>query len=445
MAVTAETLLELQDANRTRMSRLAELDKAVQGEFELPYLPLEGKGRLIAEYNALIRRAETPILSMLVSAQVDRLRVVGVRTSADDVSPNDEVWEWWQRSRLDQAQSMLYRDSANYGDGFAVATVGVDGSPRFTVESPLNLMVQYDDLDPLRLVMAAKIVGDVAYLWDAEAYWKFVRDDRSSTGWKLDKRIEHAAGRCPVVRFPNNLDSSGRSVAEISPVLPIQARVNQGLFDRLLVQRSQSWRQRWATGLDIERDEEGNAIAPFETGADTLLVNESPEGRFGEFIQANLDPLLKSIDADIAAAAMVTRTPPHYLPQATISSVSAEALVALEGAFTSKINEKQIILGQSHKELAEVGAALIGESLPFSMEVVWADLEMRSLAQKVDAAVKKRSIGIPMPVVLSDLGYTDSAIQRMMAQIEAEQQANAVAQAAAFGVNQELPAPDVDQ
>lgn len=434
MAVTAQTLLDLQDANRTRLARLAELDKAVRGQFELPYLPLEGQSRLITEYNALIKRAETPILAMLVSAQVDRLRVVGVRSSAEDTTPNDEVWLWWQLSRFDQAQSMLYRDSANYGDGFAVATVGSDGLPRFSVESPLNMCVEYDEFDPLRLVVAAKFAGDVAYLWDAEAYWRFERNDRNVTGWELVKETPHAAGVCPVVRFPNNLDSCGRSVPEIEPVLPIQARVNQGLFDRLLVQRSQSWRQRWATGLDIERDADGNPIAPFETGADTLLVNESPDGRFGEFLQANIDPLLKAIDSDIAAAAMVTRTPPHYLPQATISSVSAEALVALEGAFTSKISEKQLILGQSHKELAETGAALIGQSLPVTSEVVWADLEMRSLAQKVDAAVKKRSIGVPMTVVLSDLGYTDAAIQRMLPQIEQEQMAAANAQAAAFGV-----------
>jgi len=36
MAVTVETLLALQDANRERLDRLAELDKVVRGEFELP-------------------------------------------------------------------------------------------------------------------------------------------------------------------------------------------------------------------------------------------------------------------------------------------------------------------------------------------------------------------------------------------------------------------------
>lgn len=440
LTVSAETLRQLEEANAERLSQLRDLDDAVQRRFDPPYLPSNAAGRLAHEYNALIKRASTPILGMLVAAQVDRLRVVGFRTSATDTEPNDEVWGWWQASRFDQSQTLLYRDAANYRDGFAVAST-VGGVPRFTVESPLSLMVEYDELDPLRLVRAGKIVGKYFYLWDSVAFWRWRADARAAYGWVFDRATPHSAGECPVVRFPNNLDSSGRSEAEIEPILPIQARLNQGIFDRLLTQRAQSWRQRWATGIDVERDGDGNAIPPFEVGADTILVNTSPEGRFGEFLQANMDPLLRAIDADIAAAAMVTRTPPHYLPQATISSVSAEALVALEGAFSSKIGEKQAIAGQSHKILVELGARMVGQTLPVTTEPVWADLEMRSLAQKVDAAVKKRAIGIPMPVVLSDLGYSDAAIQRMLPQIAAEQQQAANAQASAFGVNHDLGSP----
>lgn len=423
------------DRHAGRASALRALDAALRGQFDPPYLPMRNRSQMAREYNDLIKRAETPILGMLIDAQVDRLRVIGVQVDQSADRPDNEVWGWWQSSSMDRSQTLLYRDSAAYGDGFLLVTLLDDDTPRFSVESPLALAVEYDEEDPLLVRRAVKLVGEsTAVLYDAEAITRFKRSVGSPSGWVVESRWEHAAGQCPVVRFPNSIDSLGRSSSEIAPVLPIQARVNQGLFDRLLLQRSQSWKQRWATGMDIEVDAEGKPIAPFETGADTLLVNQSPDGRFGEFGQADLDPLIRSIDADVAAAAMITRTPPHFLPQATISSVSAEALVALEAAFSAKIAEKQGVLGEAHERALRIGGRMVGYDVPDSAEVIWSDLELRSLAQKADAATKLRSIGVPMRQVLELLGWSDQKIERVLAEQEREQVQAAQAQATAFGI-----------
>lgn len=424
-------LQDVIDSDAARQQSLEKLDRALHGDFAPPYLPAKGRGVLEREYDELIERSELPILGMLVSAQVDRLKVTGIRT--DDSHTNDaEVWDWWQDSQLDRGQVMIYRDSAGYGDGFALA-VPEGGRPRFYVESPLCLHVEFDPLEPVRVKRAVKIVGNRAWLYDDEAIWQFRRGDTIS-GWEAAGKIEHAAGECPVVRFPNNLDSKGRSYSEVGPVLSTAQRIQQTLFDRLLIQRHQSWRQRWAVGITMERDEEGRPKAPFETGADTMLINEAPDGKFGEFSQASLDPLLKAIDSDLAAAAMITRTPPQFLPQASISSVSSEALVALESAFVSKIAEKQQLLGEQHERLIRIGGKMVGYTIPEDTEVVWADLELRSLAQRSDAALKLRSIGMPMRAVLEIMGYSSQSIERILAEMDRERLTDARAQAAAFGV-----------
>ena len=420
------------DGAAGRRESLLALDRALQGDHELPYMPLDERSRLQREYNALISRAQTHILGMIIEAQVDRLRVVGFRT--DPAAGADmRVWGWWQASNLDQKQVLLYRDSAGYGDGYLLVTPGAQ-SPVFTVESPLSLSVELDPYDPTRVARAAKVVGDRGWLYtDAEIH-EFERT-RPTMRWEAAGAIRHNGGECPIVRYPNNLDSLGRASSEVKQVLPIQARINQAIFDRLLQQRSATWKQRWAVGIDVERDDAGNAVAPLETGSDTLWINENPDGKFGEFSATSIEPLIQAVSADISDAAMVTRTPPTFLPQASISNVSGEALVALEAAFTSKIAEKQSILGESHERAMRIGGKMIGYPVPNDAETVWQDLELRSLAQRTDSAVKLRSMGLPMRFVLESMGHSKTEIDRILGEIQAEQRTGAAMQAAAFGVS----------
>jgi hypothetical protein len=412
------------------------LDDAIHGAFEPPYIPSRGRSTLEREYNALIERSETRICKMLVSAQVDRLRVTGVRAglSDEDQELASLAWGWMLASRLDRRQSLLYRDAGSYGDGFVLVTDGPKRIPLLTIESPLNLYPRLDLANPERYSEVAKVVDDLAWLYTPDEIISFKRKSVVSQ-WQVIKSVPHRAGECPIVRFPNDLDSSGRSFSEIEPVLPIQARLHQGLFDRLLTQRNTSWRQRWGTGIEMDRDDEGNVKGPpFEVGPDTFLMSENPEARFGEFLQASLDPLLKAIDADLAAAAMVTRTPPTFLPQNSISSVSAEALVALEAAFAAKIGERQALASEGYERMFTIAARVADVDLPDTLGVVWADLEMRSQAQRADAALKARSMGLPIELALEIMGYSDARIDEIKQQAEREQEARARAEALALGI-----------
>ena len=408
-------------------------DDALHWKYAAPYMPSTNKGALAAEYNTLIERAELPVLNMIVDALVDRLSVVGVRT--DPGSPLDQrVWQWWQASSMDQSQVKVYRDAVGMADGYVSVTPGGD-MPIFRPESPQALAVRTDPADPTIVVTAVKVVDKTAWLYTADSITRYEQTKNSSRWVPAGESVSHAAGVCPIVRFPNQVDTLGRSFSEIEPILPIQARINQTVMDRLLLQRSQAWRQRWVAGIEVDKAEDGTPVPPFKTGSDTLLVAPSPETKFGEFQQADLTGLLRAVEADISAAAMASRTPPHYLPQASISNVSEAALVALEAAFASKVSERQTLWGEAWEYAMWIGGRMVGVDVPVESEVVWADLELRSEAQKVDAAQKLRTMGVPLSIVLERLGYSDALIERVEAAAKEESMTAASAQAKAFGVD----------
>lgn len=443
---TVDDLRGLISANAVRVNEIRQLDDAMRSVFDKPYLPLDSQSRLATEYNQLITRSETNVCEMMVEATSNRLKVTGIRT--DETSePDMAVWGWWKRSRLNQTQKLLWRDALGLGDGFLLVSTDDDfgPDPRFTVESPLQIFPEYDPYDPMRVSRAVKVVGKYGWYYDDELIWPFYRDGRHSTQWEpAGDPIPHGGGECPIVRFPNKVDSLGRSESEIDKVLPIQARINQSLFDRLLVQRHQSWRQMAVTGATIQRDGDGKPIMPFEVGANRLLADENPDARFYSFPEATLDGLLKSIQEDIAAAAMVTATPPQYLPQASISSVSQEALVALEAAFVAKVDDRQAVFGESVERAMMIGGRMVGYEVPVSVETIWAELQLRSLAQKVDAATKLRSIGFPMRYIMETLGMTEDAIRRNLAEIERETNERARAEASAFNIAPQMSDSDMD-
>ena len=430
MAEITKMFTDLLDNNQ--WTQLERWERYYRGEFESPYLPSVNYSAIAREYKDLLSRSDLPICGLVVSAVVDRLQVDGFRSPTTQES-DDTVWEWWQESKLDARQTLVYRDAMVFGDGYVSITPGGE-HPLFRVESPLNMTVEVDPTDPSKVEFAAKVVKDRGWFYTPDAIYALRQRSQSIRGWDIVSVIEHNAGETPIVRFANRMDSRGRSQSEIALIAGPQRRIIQTIADRLMVQRSASWRQRWVSGIEVDTDADGKAIPPFRIGVDQLVVTENPDTKFGEWSESPFDAHLRAVEDDIRQAAAISQTPPHLLAPSTISNISAEALVALEAGLAAKVGERQLVWGEAWESALRIGGLQIGYDVSDLSEVIWADLERRSDAQKVDGALKLRSMGLPMPFLLERLGLSPVAIERVMKEVEAEQRRDAERAAASFGL-----------
>ena len=412
--------------------RLDGLDDVSRGIFTAPFLPASGASAVEREYAALVPRSELAVLGLVVTAVTSRLRVEGFRAESQPL--DQALWDIWQASSLDSRQPQLYWDALVFGDAYMSVTRGEDGVSVMRPESPLALSATHDPLDPLRVTEAVKRVGNQAWLYDAEAIYYFTAGRRFGT-WTLEAKTPHRLGVCPIARFPNLLDSLGRSTSEMNVALPAQRRINQSIFTRLLLEAHTAWRQRWISGIDVERDGAGNAVPPFRMGVDKLLMAPDPDTKFGEFQASSTADLLRAVEEDMRHIAVVTQTPPTMLAVTSISNISQDTVAALDAGFMQKVDAKQALFGEAHEYAIGLAARLMGRELDPGLETVWADMELRSLAQRADAFGKLQAGGLPMRWLLeSVLGLTVAETERTLADMDVDRNLVADAEARSIGI-----------
>jgi hypothetical protein len=237
---------------------------------------------------------------------------------------------------------------------------------------------------------------DATYRYDVDFGSMSDQDDV-----KVTTRIKHGASECPVTRFAASVDLEGRTVGVIEPMIPLQNRINQTVFDLLVAQTYGSFKVRWVTGMappvqrdedgDMVLDEQGNPIPlPINHNARRFLFAEDEDVKFGSLDETPLGGYIESIDMSIRHLAAVSQTPPHHL-LGQIANLSAEALTAAETSLQRKIEEFRHSFGESWERVFRLAAELAGEELSaedFHGEVLWRDMEQRSLAQSADALGK---------------------------------------------------------
>ncbi|AVE00389.1 portal protein [Streptomyces phage OzzyJ] len=418
-ASLAKQLLSILDRDGARLERI---DNYLHGKHDDPYMPPHADD----EYRLLAKRAVSNWMPLLVGTPAQALYVDGFRPgsagaglpqAAESTSPE---WSHWQRSRLDARQAAVYRAALTYGHSFTVTEKDKKGhvvtkglSPRRTAalfEDPAN-----DETPYAALTVTAWPKGETvgkARMWDgsneyAVTFKKLGDDEGVSVAGKAKR---HGASECPVTRFAASVDLDGRTIGVIEPMIPLQNRINQSVFDLLVGQTYTSHEVRYATGMapPIQRDPEtGDPILdengqpkpiPMNHNARRFLFAEDPDVKFGSLPGGPIGSLIDSIDMSIRHLAAVSQTPPHHL-LGQIANLSAEALLAAETALSRKIAEFRAIFGESWERVFRLAAELAGSSASaddYMGEVIWRDMEQRSLAQAADALGKlKEQLGIP--------------------------------------------------
>lgn len=221
-------------------------------------------------------------------------------------------------------------------------------------------------------------------------------------------------------------------------MIPVQNRINQTIFDLLVAQTYASTKVRWATGMapplqryakdvyrlaglivevepgaeapvggellhstgDVVLDESGNPIPlPINHNAKRFLFAEDETTKFGSLDETPLGGFIESIDMSIRHLSAISQTPPHHL-LGQIANLSAEALLAAETALSRMVEEFRTSFGESWERVDRLALEMEdGISVDLTdkeAEVIWRDMELKSLAQSADGLGKlSAQLGIP--------------------------------------------------
>jgi hypothetical protein len=391
-------------------------------------------------FRNFLRESGANWCELVVNAVAERLEVTGFRFAGADTEP----WDIWQASQMDADSKLVQTDALVTSSGFVLVQPDEENETgvAITPESPLEVTVLYENGDRRRRRAGYKAYADddgalteVLILPDEIVTWY-----PGAAGPEGEPNPAGEVGLIEVVPQPRTY---GPPRSELTSAIGIQDRINTTIFNRLVATDYGAFRQIWATGVKIAREtiarddgtETTRNIRPFDVGANRLLANENPDGRFGSFPESTLGGYLGSVEQDVNQMAAITQTPPHYLLGQMVN-LSADAIKAAEAGLVAKVRHRALFIGEAWEEVMRFALRLTGSpaAADTNAEVVWADFETRSEAQRVDALVKMATLGVPREVLWERWGATPQQIRRWMALAEAEDAAAAANAAAAIGM-----------
>ncbi len=413
------------------LKKLNRIDRWARWDHESPHNPRAAT----PEYRELSARAQAPWGALVVTSVAQTLFVEGYRRPDDPDDAN--AWEIWQANGWDARQVAVHRAALTYGLAYATCLPGKtltgDAMPAMRGVSPREMIALYEDPADDEWPVAALRVRKVK---KKNTYKLAVFDDEKvhhltvpSIGERPNYTGEeiHGAGVCPVVRYANRFDLEGRACGEVEPFIPLLGRIDQTVFDRLVVQRFASWVVRTIAGMDLTKTAEENsttiATALVRLQAQDILTAPDADTKFGSLPATPLDGFIKGEERDLTDLAAVSQTPAFEL-LGQMSNMSAEALAAAKASQTAKSGEVKHTLGESHEQLLRLAEHIAGNTegaADFMAEVRWADTSIRSLAQAVDALGKLATmLGFPPELLWAKVpGFSKQDVDEAKARLDA--------------------------
>ena len=370
-----------------------------------------------------------------IDAVADRLYIQGFTTASG--AANKVADEIWRRNGMDRGHGELHIEALTAGDGYLLVWPDAEGKARMYVQRAEWIAVDFDYENPGELRVAAKAWALSDKRWRLNLYYR----DR------LEKYITHNAiddakvpddaklyepfaedgeawpvmydpawtGTVPIFHFANNGRTGEYGKSEVRALMSLQNRLNMTLANLAIAEEFQSYRQRWATGLQPILDPTtGKAISPFTAGAGELWVSTGEATKFGDFEAADLDMFGNTAEGHEIRMARTARIPLYHLLQAGAPE-SGEGLKTAEEPFVKKVLDRMREFGPQHE--AAMGHALKVEGTEPDARVNWARAETRNEREFWELGAIKREMGVSPQQILREYGYTDAEIEQFAQEI----------------------------
>lgn len=410
---------------------LGMLDAYYDGNHPLPEV-VDNETR--ERYLEFMRRSRSNYMRVVVDAERERVHWNGIRVgSGDDAEVDMATWDILQENGVDLAMPLAVKTALIKRRSYWSVWYPSKGEkvPQVRVEDPAQVIVEYAPGDRRRRVAGLKVWIDE---WDGTKlanlflpgqvhrfYWHPGDRLRPSGWYEREPMIRHGLGipLIPMVNRPTlHLDPDGWS--ELDGLTPIQDRINQTDLNRQVAEHFSAFPQKWATGIHIPTDENGEPIKSFAASIDSFWTNSNPDGRWGQFEATRLDNYTLAKQADIQDVAILSATPRHYF---TVNgqAPSGDSMKSAEAGLIAKVNTfESETAGPAVSEVVSLVREIQGDSVA-PVSPIWGDPEYRTFSQLVDGTSKlvetkliSRRHGREL------IGMTPSVAQRMEDEIREE-------------------------
>lgn len=419
---------------RDNAARYDKPQRYYNGEHDLAF----ATEKFVNTFGTLFREFALNLCPVICDAVRDKLRVTGFSTeyhgSSDPAgSTSSEARQIWRRNRMATRSGEIHKEALKCGDAYIFVLPNSRGEASLYPNRASSIAVSADSTDPDTFSWAAKAWTDTdkrirLNIFYPDRIERYISRTKSETlPAPSDMRalsddgsavIANPCGVVPVFHFSNNADLGQPGRSELEAAIPVQDGLNKSVLDMLVAMEYSAFRQRWAAGIELDYDSEGNAIAPFASGVDHLWISGNQDARFGDFDAAQLEQFLKVKDSFRIDMASVTGTPLHYFLQNNAGLPSGEALKKSETRFIAKVRDRQENFGQVWADAMAFALRIEGRS-PVSLITDWEDPSPISDREFLENILLKRQIGLPVEQALLEAGYGAADVKLMTADAEA--------------------------
>lgn len=386
-----------------RTARLAELRRSWDGTRPVSYLSPESRQAL----GDRLGRIGVNYPRLAVESLAERQTLAGLSVA------DRSLWGPFLAANGPELAELVHTDRLLYGTAYVTVWATEDGTPTLTGDGPGTMTHGTDPATGETLWAARRYVVApddhrvTIYTPETITSYRARYTEATAYGYRAERTVDNVLGEVPVVPFVrrSSLSDPATGSSVVDDLLDLTDAVAKVLGDTLVSSEFYARPRRWATGLEIVEDDDGNIVDPFGEGR--FLQSEATDTKFGQLEASRLDgytDILATLTQQIGA---LSGLPPHYLGLHGDQPASADGIRAAEAQLTARARAEQRRTTNEWARVAWLLDAVQRGRSPVLADlrdtaVAWESPETSTPAMDADAAAKLRGIGVPLEAVLVD-------------------------------------------
>ena len=389
-------------------------------------------------FHDLFRGFADNLLPIVIDTYSDRLRIKQFDViDGGGEEMTKQLQKLWTERRLDQTASEIHTEALIAGDAYVIVWPREDGQAVIYPQRAEDCLVARDPDRPEVILWATKLwrVGKRfrlnIYYPDRIEKFATAESTNAEPTWPTNENqftpvtdeapeIPNEWGRVPVFHFANNSRCGGFGASELAPLISLQDALNKSVVDLLVAAEFMALPQRWASGIEVQYNDDGSPKAPFQPGIDRVWIAEHPEARFGQFEPAQLGTYVEIQEAFRREIARISGIPMYYLLQ-TGQFPSGDALRMAEARLISRCQRKQGVFGNAWESLIEFALRIEGRgSEDLVLSAAWEYPAPIQPDKTIETLLLKQQIGVPRRTLLAEAGYGPEVIDEMLKEADAQ-------------------------